>query len=69
MGQEYWGDWPIIPPPVDRALSEPFTRSRLSWVALHSMTQSFTELHKLLRHDKAAIHDREITHGPYQYHK
>ena len=31
--------------------------THLSWVALHSMTHSFIELHKPLRHDKAVIHE------------
>ena len=39
--------------------SEPFTMTCLSWVALHSMTQSFIELCKPLHHNKAMIHERE----------
>ena len=45
------------PPPVDHVLSELLTMTRPSWVALHSMTHSFIELHKFLHHDKAMIHE------------
>ena len=31
--------------------------TRLSWVALHITTHSFTELHKPLHHDKAVIQE------------
>ena len=41
--QEYWSGLPFSPP-VDQILSEVFTVTRLSWVALHSMAHSFTEL-------------------------
>ena len=47
--QEYWSDWPF-PSPVDHILSEPSTMAFPSWVALHSMVHSFTEL------DKAVVH-------------
>ena len=43
--QGYFRELPI-PPPVDLALSELFTMTRLSWVALHGMAHSFIELHK-----------------------
>ena len=46
-----------FPPPVDHILSELSAMTHLSWVALHSMTHSFIELHKPLRHDKAVIHE------------
>ena len=49
--------WLPFPPPVDHILSELSAMTRLSWVALHSMTHSFIELHKPLRHDKAVIHE------------
>ena len=45
--QEYWSRLPF-PPPVDYALLECFTMTRLSWVALNGMAYSFTELHKPL---------------------
>jgi len=42
--------WFAIPSPVDHVLSELFTVICLSWVALHGMAHSFTEL------DKAVVH-------------
>ena len=33
----------------------------LSWVALHGVAHSFTELHKSHRHDKAVIHEGALT--------
>ena len=54
--QEYWSSL-LFPPPVDHILSELFTRTHPSWVALHGMAHSFTELHKVLCHDKAMIHE------------
>ena len=47
--QEYWSCLPF-PTPVGHILLELFTMTRPSWVALHSMAYSFTEL------DKAAVH-------------
>ena len=52
--QEYWSGLPF-PSPVDHVLpelvlSELSTRTRPSWVALHSMADSFIEL------DKAMVH-------------
>ena len=49
--------WLPFPPPVDHILSELSAMTRLSLVALHSLTHSFIELHKPLRHDKAVIHE------------
>ena len=43
--QECWGGLPI-PSPVDHVLSEFSTMTRPSWVTLHSMPHSFTELDK-----------------------
>ena len=43
--QERWSGLPF-PSPVDHALSELSTMTRLSWVALHGMTHSFIELDK-----------------------
>ena len=54
--QEHWSGLPF-PPPVDHILSELSTMTRLSWVTLHSMAQSFIELCKPLLHDKAVIHE------------
>ena len=47
--QECWGGLPI-PSPVDHVLSEFSTMTRPSWVTLHSVPHSFTEL------DKAVVH-------------
>ena len=47
--QEYWSGLPF-PSPVDHILSELYTMTHLSWVALHSMAHSFLEL------DKAVVH-------------
>ena len=47
--QENWSGLPF-PSPVDHLLSELSTMSCPSWVALHSMAHSFTEL------DKAVVH-------------
>ena len=52
----YWSSLPF-PSPVDHILSELSAVTHLSWVALHSMTHSFVELHKPLCHDKAVIHE------------
>ena len=43
--QEYWSGLPF-PSPVDHSLPELSTMTRLSWVALHGMAHSFTELDK-----------------------
>ena len=47
--QEYWSGLPF-PFPVDHILSELSTMAHPSWVALHGMAHSFTEL------DKAVVH-------------
>ena len=47
--QEYWSGLPL-PSPVDHILSELSTMIRPSWVAVHSMAHSFTEL------DKSVVH-------------
>ena len=52
--QEYWGGLPFSPP-VDCVLSELFTVTHLSWVALYSVADSFIELHKPLNLKKAVI--------------
>ena len=44
-GQEYRSGLPF-PSPVDHALSELSTMTRPSWLALHGMAHSFTELDK-----------------------
>ena len=43
--QEYWSGL-LFPSPVEHILSELSTLTRLSWVALHGMAHSFTELDK-----------------------
>ena len=52
---EYWSGLPF-PPLVDHILSELSTMTYPSWVALNSISHSFTELHKPLHHDKAVIY-------------
>ena len=47
--QEYWSDL-RFPSPVDHILLELSTMTHLSWVALHSMAHSFTELDKTVVH-------------------
>ena len=54
--QEYWNGLPF-PPPGKHVLSELSTMTHLSWVALHGMAQSFTELCKPLRHYKAVTQE------------
>ena len=56
--QEYWSDFPFQPP-VDHVLSELFTKTCSSWVALKGMVHGITDLHKPLLHAKAVIHKRE----------
>ena len=47
---------------VDHVLSELFTRTHLSSLALCSMADSFIELPKPLHHDKTVIHDGDFWH-------
>ena len=47
--QEYLSGLPF-PSPVDHILSELSIITRLSWVALHGMARSFTELDKPVVH-------------------
>ena len=56
--QEYWNGLPF-PPLVDHVLPELFAVTQPSWVALHPLAHSFTELHKPLCHDKAVIYEGE----------
>ena len=55
--QEYWS-WLSFPPPVDHVLSELFTVTCLSQVALHGMAHRFDELCKPPHHNKAALPER-----------
>ena len=52
--QEYWSGL-LFPLPEDHILSKLFTMTHPSWVALHGMAHSFTELCKALCHDKAVV--------------
>ena len=61
--QESWSGLPF-PSPVDHVLSEVSTMTLPSWVALHGMAPSFTELHKPFDHNKAVIHEGETNQGP-----
>ena len=56
--QEYWSGLPF-PPPVDHVLSELFTVTHLSWLALQGMAHGFIELCKPYHNDKAVIHEAE----------
>ena len=49
LRQEYWSGLPF-PSPVDHVLSELSTMTHPSWVALHIMAHSFTELDKVVVH-------------------
>ena len=53
--QESWSRLPF-PPPVNHVLSELFTVTCPSWVALHGMAHSFIELCNCFCHHKAVIH-------------
>ena len=57
--QEYWSELPF-PPPVNQVLSELFTMTHPSWVALHCLAHSFIELCESFRHDKAVIHEEAV---------
>ena len=46
-----------FPSPVGHVLSELFTMTRGSWVALHRMAHSFTELCQPLCHNEVVIHE------------
>ena len=61
--QEYWSGLPF-PPTVDHTLPELFIVTHPSWVALHGMAQSFIELCKPLRHNKAVIHEGVLERKP-----
>ena len=52
--QDYCTGLPF-PSPADYVLSAFFTMARLSWVTLHGISYSFTELYKFLCHNKAVI--------------
>ena len=52
---EHWSGLPF-PSPVDHILSELSTMTHPSWLALHSMAHSFTEL------DKAVVHVIRLRH-------
>ena len=64
--QEYWSELPT-PPPVDHVLSELFSMTCLSWVALHGMAHRFSELCKPLPHNKAVIHEGVYCLSPCQF--
>ena len=56
--QEYGSGLPF-PAPVDHILSELYTMTRPSWVALHGMAHSFIKLdkaHSFIELDKAVVH-------------
>ena len=55
------GEWSGLPSPpsVNHGFLELFTMTRPSWVALHCVAPSFTELHKPLHHGKAVVHEQQ----------
>ena len=53
---KYWSGLPF-PPPTDHVLSELFTITHLSWVALHGMDHSCIGLYKFLHHDNAVLRE------------
>ena len=48
-------------PSVDHIVSELFTMTHPSWVALQGIAHSFTELCKPLQHNKSVIHERRYS--------
>ena len=58
LQQEYWNGLQF-PTSMDHVLSQLFTMTCLSWVALHGMAHIFIELCKPLHHDKVVIHERD----------
>ena len=52
-------EWIAISFSSDHILSELFTMTHLSWVALHGMAHSFIELYKAFCHNKAVVHKGE----------
>ena len=52
--QECWSDLPF-PTPVDHVLSELSINTHLSWVALHGVAHSFTELDKVVLHVNSLV--------------
>ena len=52
--QEYWSSLPFFPP-VDHVLSELFTMTHLSCVALHGMARSVPELYNRFHNNKVVI--------------
>ena len=61
LWQECWSGL-LFPPPVDHVLSEFFTMTYLSWVALPLMAHSFNELCKPLHHTSPCDILRSLFH-------
>ena len=57
-------DWFAISSSSEHVLSELSIMTCLSWVALHAMAHSFTELHKPLDCDETVIHEGEKYQPP-----
>ena len=57
LQQKYWNGLPF-PPSAGHVLSELFSMTHLSWVALHSIAHSFIEFDKPFHH-KAVMHEEE----------
>ena len=56
LGRQEYRSGLLFLSPGDHVLSELFAMTHLSWVALHGMAHSFSDLHKPLRHNEAVIH-------------
>ena len=61
-------EWIAISFSSDHILSELFTMTYLSWVALHGMAHSFIELYKPFCHNKAVVQKGESYHMILQFH-
>ena len=53
---KYWSGLPF-PPPVDHALLKLSTMTCPSWMALHSMAHSYSELQSPFFHIKAVVYE------------
>ena len=60
--QVYWRGLPFLSP-MDHVLSELSTMTHLSWVALHRMVHSFTELCNELRQTLLLVRDMVAWHA------
>ena len=61
--------WFAIPSSRGLCSSELSTMTQPSWVALHGMARSFSELCKPFHHEKAVIHEGEFNYTPIKKKK